>query len=409
MLLGGIALGALSCSTVVPSSSGIVRAPDARRRLPSPGPVALAVVGDIGTTSPETADLVAGIAERLRGSPEAPIVVTGDIFYRDGLLGVCPSAGGPPRSKRSCERPTSTDEQMTLVFGPYRRALPGQPVVAVAGNHDHYGDPQSTLNACETIPATEPGWRYLAEGCGLERDHPVATLDLGEVVVFVVDSDRMIQDRGYREAAASALRDEVERTRVERPSAWRVLAMHHPLESYGLHNGAHPLTALRKDFYWLANSVLLPITWLANRTVLGKIGHQDVYEWRYRAFRRSIYSALSEIGVDLVVSGHDHSLQLIRVNHPGVGFQMVSGAGAYRTPIKTSGLDLLFTNRAARAVGLGSWLPAPAHELVFGAGVSTGLGFAVLVPDGNRLVAEFYAAGSPEPLVVYPIERGEEP
>jgi hypothetical protein len=357
------------------------------------------------------AKLLAGVGllslttARLQDAPDAPVLILGDVFYRDGLLGLCEARGDPPRSDRSCEEPTPPEDQLATVFEPYRRGLPDRPIVAVAGNHDHHGDPASTSNACRLLPAFGPGWTYLSDGCGLEPSHPVRTIDRGNLIVFVLDSERMIQDEGYRKLAADALLAEVARFRSERPEAWRVVAMHHPLETYGLHNGAHPLTSLHKDLYWLSRTALLPITFPLGRTLLHHAAHQNVYALRYRAFRRAVYATLRDAPVDLVVGGHDHSLQLVRVDHPGVGYQLVSGAGAYRTPVQRRGLDLLFLNRFARLIGLGEFLPAPSHELLFGAGPDAGLGFAALVPESERLVVEIYQASSPEAMLVYGIDR----
>jgi hypothetical protein len=394
------------CATFVPPQSGIVRTTEARSRLPSPLTPAIAIVGDIGVPSREGRTLVGRMAERLRGTADAPVLVLGDVFYRDGLLGMCPDGGKPRRSARGCANPTPPEVQLEAVLRPYREGLPGHPLVAVAGNHDHYGDPDATTNACRLIPAFAPDWSYLASGCGLDEGRTVGVVDLGDVIVFVVDSEQMIRDAAFRAESSRALARAVLEATRERPEAWRVLASHHPLESYGSHNGARTLTALRKDLYWVSQTLLFPISWLLDRTVLERVGHQDVYERRYRAFRREVYGALRDAPVDLVVSGHDHSLQLIRIEHPGVGHQLVSGAGTYRTPVKRYGLDLYFSNRLARLVGLGDLLPAPSHRLLFAAGGAAGLGYAVLVPDGEQLVVEIHGTRVSEPLVTYELRRG---
>jgi hypothetical protein len=367
----------------------------------------VALVGDVGTVVPQVPDLVAAIRDRLRGAPEAPLLILGDVFYTDGLIGLCPEAGDPPRSKRSCEKSTAPEDQLDVVFGRYRQALPGQPVIAIAGNHDHRTDPEATANACKLFPSFAPRWSYLSYGCGLDRSEPVRTIESRELVVFVVDSEQMIRDAHDRAAAAAALRAEITRFRDERPDAWRVLATHHPLESYGLHNGAAPLTALHKDLYWLSRTVLLPVSFALHRTFMPHIIDQNVYQRRYRAYRRAVYEALAEAPVDVVVSGHDHSLQLVRVDHPGVGYQVISGAGAYHTPVKRRGLDFLFLNRLARLVGLGDFAPAPAHQLLFASGTKDELGFAVLVPGQGHLAVEIYNSTSPEPLMVYEVPRAQ--
>ena len=363
------------------------------------------LVGDIGAPRPESRELTESLAARALDSREAPVLVLGDVFYRDGLLGTCPTAGTPPRSVRGCDGTGPPEEQFEAVFGPYREWLGARPLVALAGNHDHYGDPDSTENACRLLSGFASGWRYLSQGCGLDPPDAVEVLDLGRVVVFVLDSELMIRDADYRDAAVRSLKERVSRYRETRPEAWRVVAMHHPLESYGSHNGGRFWTGLRKDLYWLERSVLLPLSATRERLLFAGVGQQDLYQGRYRAFRRRLYKALEETPVDVVVSGHDHSLQLVRIDHPGVRYQVVSGAGAYATPFKRWGLDLFFLNRLARLVGLGGLVPAPPHRLLFAAGPDAGLGFAALVPEDDRLVVEFYRADLRRPVYSYDILR----
>jgi hypothetical protein len=229
----------------------------------------------------------------------------------------------------------------------------------------------------------------------------------GDVAFLVVDSEPMIQDAGYRAHAIAALEVAIAELRREHPGKWRVLAMHHPVESHGQHNGAGS-HGIAKDAYPLLTTVLWPLAWPLARAA--HLTSQDVYQWRYRAFRRALYRALAREPVDLVVSGHDHSLQLVEIDRPGARWQVISGSGASRSPVQRFGLDLLWSNRLARAVGLGGALPAPRHRLVFGSsgereGERTGRGFVALVPNGDTLELEFRDAGRDAPLFVGAIER----
>jgi hypothetical protein len=100
----------------------------------------------------------------------------------------------------------------------------------------------------------------------------------------------------------------------------------------------------------------------------------------------------------------------VEIDRPGARWQVISGAGASRTKVQRLGLDLLWSNRLARLLGLGEALPAPRHRLVFGSsgrreGARTGRGYVALVPDGDRLVLEFRDSGLADPLFVGAIER----
>jgi hypothetical protein len=281
-------------------------------------------------------------------------------------------------------------------------------VVALAGNHDHYGDPVSTENACAKIPARAPGWRYVSRGCELDDANPVAVLDAGSIIVVMVDSQAMILDGDFRERANAALHTELARLRQERPEAWLVLALHHPLESYGLHNGAELFTAVHKDLYPILGPLLAPITLPIAWATDG--GGQQVYDFRNRGLRRGIYDVLDEAPVDVVLSGHDHSLQLVVLEHPGARWLVVSGSGAEHTRVKRLGLDWLWTNRLARLVGLRDALPAVGHRLVFAAGKGddrerAGYGYAVLVATPESLRVEFWDLAVSTPLGVAEMTR----
>jgi hypothetical protein len=370
-------------------------------------PVTLLAVGDIGEPHGRDPRLHASMARRLEGAEGAPILVLGDVFYRDGLLGFCRSAD-QRISQVGCRRQGAVDAQLDTILGPYARKLSGHPVVALAGNHDHYGDPLATENACAKLPALASGWRYVARGCELDDAHPIALLDAGAIVVVMADSQAMLLDGDFRARANAALHTELARLRQERPEAWLVLALHHPLESYGLHNGSEPLTALHKDLFPILGTLLAPITvpiaWATNS------GGQQVYDWGNRRLRRGVYDALEKSPVDVVLSGHDHSLQLVELEHPGARWQVVSGSGAKHSRVKRYGLDWLWTNRLARLLGLRDVLPAVGHRLVFAAGEGddrgrAGYGYAVLIASAETLRVEFWDLAVATPLGVAELSR----
>lgn len=370
-------------------------------------PVTLLAIGDIGEPHGRDPKLHASMARRLEGADGAPIVVLGDVFYGHGLLGFCGDED-ERISTAGCAKPGSVDAQLDAVLGPYARKLAGHPVVAIAGNHDHAGDPLSTGNACARIPALANGWRYVSRGCELDLAKPVAVLDAGPIVVVMIDSEAMLADGEFRARTNEALHAELATLRQERPEAWLVLAAHHPLESYGLHNGAGVLAGLHKDVYpvlgTLLAPILLPIEWATG------VGGQQVYELRNRGLRRSVYDALETAPVDVILSGHDHSLQLVELEHPGARWQVISGAGARHTPVQRLGLDWLWTNRLARAVGLRDALPAVEHRLLFAAGEGddrdrAGYGYVVLVASPEALRVEFWDLAVATPLGVAELSR----
>jgi hypothetical protein len=378
------ALLAAACATFAPRTRGVYVADDAEPAAAAEADApAVVLVGDIGLSRGEDSERLArSIGAAAAGA--TPVLVLGDVFYVTGLLGACADKD-PPYSIWGCDDPGPPEAQLDSVLGPYREHLGDSPLVAIGGNHDHYGGEDATRNACRLIPEQKRGWRYLARGCGLDEARPVESLDLGPLVILTLDSEPMIHDAEYRRRSLEALR----RTyRTQKPEVWRVVATHHPIESHGSHNGAGRVTAVMKDLYSL-RLLLYPLFYPLERL----IGQQDVYELRYRAYRRDFYRLLRDEPVDVFVSGHDHSLQHVRIQHPGVQHQLVSGAGAHRSAVKRFGLDLLWSNRLARLLGLGDSLPAPRHDMAFGTGGEyaepdlSGYGFAVLstTPEGLRV------------------------
>lgn len=389
LIAAALALANFGCATFAPNVDGMYAAgPSAAAPKAAP---ALVLIGDIGVPRGEATErLAARVATELEGSPDAPVLVLGDVFYIVGLIGECPSY--PGISMLGCEEEQGAPEdQLESVLGPYRRALKTNPLIAIGGNHDFYGGEPAVKNQCELIPLAGEGWRYYAKGCELSDANPVATLDLGDVVVFAVDSEPMIRDSEFRTRTVEALRSEIARVRDEKPNAWRIVATHHPLETQGSHNGATKVTGVLKDTYWLRTTALLPLFYPLQ--IL--FGAQDPYEFNYRAYRRALYRLFLEQPIDAFVSGHDHSLQHIAIDHPGVGTQIVSGAGANRSEVQRFGMDFMWLNRLARLLGGRDWAPAPRHELEFGLGGEidqtdlSGYGFAVLTPDGEGLVVEY--------------------
>ena len=346
------------------------------------------------------------MARRLASDPSAPIVVLGDVFERAGLLGVC--ADQTHRvSLTSCAHRGSSDAQFDAILGPYARSFPGHPVVALAGSADHAGDPEATRNACARIPAAGAGWRYVARGCELDDERPVARLDAGALALVLLDSESMLDSDGFRARSLAALHAELASIRQERPDAWLVLALYHPLESYGAHNGAELSSALHKDLYPLTGTLLYPIV----RPIEWALGEraENAYEWRVRSLRKALYGALAQAPVDVVLSGQDESLQLVELEHPGTRWQIVSGAGSDKTHVKRLGLDLLWTNRAARALGAPELLPSVKHHLVFGAGrgddARAGYGFVALSASAQRMRVEFWDFAVKQPLGVAELRR----
>jgi hypothetical protein len=113
-----------------------------------------------------------------------------------------------------------------------------------------------------------------------------------------------------------------------------LLAGHHPMYTYGEHNGyatlkthIFPLTAVNKKLY-------IPLPVLGSvmplyRSVFGNI--QDVHHVKYRQMIEAIKGSLSKYPNAIYANGHDHSLQYIYRDN--LHF-ITSGAGSKHSPVR---------------------------------------------------------------------------
>jgi hypothetical protein len=209
------------------------------------------------------------------------ILFLGDNFYPDGLE---PGALG--------------DACVELAFSvPYGGLLPPEHLHLVAGNHDHHAE--GSIRRHEELSGRL--WTFYGEP-KLVHLHP-ELLD----VVFL-DSAVLVQDEEAREELGRQL---AERLRAS-TAPWLVLAAHHPLQTIGKH---------------------------ASRGILGRFLKQDYSSSGYRAYRQLVRQAILDAGrsVQLVLAGHDHSLQFLHEEEPEPelpDFHIVSGAGGKLSSVR---------------------------------------------------------------------------
>lgn len=295
---------------------------------PSPAPLlSLLAVGDAGAVpglAPSLASQRAvgrALEREQRRAPVNGLLLLGDNFYERGLT----RADLVPRLRANLAMPycgfvelagPRSDELRSACPG---AAAPGPrpPIYAVLGNHDVETEEGRRLQT-EEVALYVSNWRISAETAS------VAELGSG-VSLVLVDSNRLL-----RGAGSAPLRDALRAAR----GPWRIVAAHHPMG-----------TSLDEDY-----------------TPREGVGH----------YGETVREAIREAGVEvhLLLAGHEHSLQLLRVDLPGPRLVVVSGAGALPTRIRSKSSSRLFK-----------------HE---------GLGFARvdLVSDafGERLAVSLYAA-----------------
>jgi hypothetical protein len=119
-----------------------------------------------------------------------------------------------------------------------------------------------------------------------------------------------------------------------------ILAMHHPIATYGPHGGRFSADKHIFPLRWVDKGLLIPIPLLG--TFIRKYAGipQDVNHPSYNEFIRNIHTLTADYKNVIFAGGHEHTQQLIK---DGDKFQIVSGAGSKSNPVAL-GPDALFVS-----------------------------------------------------------------
>lgn len=291
----------------------------------APPIVSLLAVGDTGDQPgwlpalDRQRAVAAGMEGEDRRAEVGALVLLGDNFYESGL-----------------DRATLVDRVRGNVVEPFchfaelagarsAEVLPScpegaaqrevRPIYVVLGNHDSRNAESRRLEE-EVVPQLVSNWKLSSK--------LVETIELeGGVSLLLIDSTPL--ERG---GDPGPLRDALRASR----GPWRILAAHHPI-------GTDRELGYTKD---------------------RGVGH----------FGALVQQAIREAQVDvqLMLGGHEHNLQLLRVDPPGPRVVVVSGAGSRPRPLKSRSRGRVFSRE--------------------------GLGFArvdlTLTQDGPRLVVSLF-------------------
>ncbi|TCL61962.1 calcineurin-like phosphoesterase family protein, partial [Mariniflexile fucanivorans] len=226
-------------------------------------------------------------------------------------------------------------------------------VIFLPGNHDWYSGIDGLKEEAKLVG------KALGDKSFSPQDAcPLDSYDVSnEIVVITVDSEWYITNWDkhpkmndncnikYREKFISEFKSLVNKNQDKTI----ILAMHHPLGSYGSHGGQ-----------FLFNPLKAPLNVLRNAS---GISPADLNHPLYRELSNKITTILQEYKNDvIVVSGHDHNLQyLVHKNIP----QIISGSGSKVKPVRHYEKD-------ASSFGY------------------AGLGFAVLNIQENNQTVQYY-------------------
>lgn len=278
-------------------------------------------------------------------------------FYLIGDAGESPNGKLNPALKLFKERLAKADKNSTAIFlgdNIYPAGMPSK-------KHEDYEEAKNNLDAqIKTLEDFKgkslfiPGNHdWYADGLkGLERQQeyvqkaldskkvffpkngcPVEKIDINdEVVVIAIDTewyltnwdkhpnmndDCEIKDREkFFEEMEGLIKKNADKTTI--------IAMHHPVTSYGPHGGQF---SMKQQLFPANNGIPIPILGtLANilrRT--GGVSRADLQNSKYNVLRKRIVTLAQYSQKVIFVSGHEHSLQyIVEENTP----QIVSGSGA---------------------------------------------------------------------------------
>jgi hypothetical protein len=217
------------------------------------------------------------MSESDRESPVQALVLLGDNFYPDGLL----ESELIPRVRANLARPycrfleiagPRAAEVVDACDAPPTRRDP-MSVFAVLGNHDHHSSASPILQRT-VLREIFPNW-HMSTGTVAVHDLP------GGVSLVLFDSNPVFEGADIEPltVALGAAR-----------GPWRILVAHHPI---------------------------------ANRD-------RGSEHERHARYRRLVLEAIAAAGapVQLLLSGHEHNLQLLTLDSPAPGLHVVAGSGS---------------------------------------------------------------------------------
>ncbi|CAN5551397.1 metallophosphoesterase [soil metagenome] len=298
------------------------------------------LVGDAGDDSPDkTAPVLKYLKNQLSNETEnSSVVFLGDNIYEYGM---------PPKED-SVERAVA-EYRISSQLGTLDN-FKGRPVF-LPGNHDWRGWGLKGVNREEKfinnyvnnrrgITNKDDYVDYFlpANGCsGAE------VVELNEqVVLIVIDTEwwlrdwdkepEMNADCDIKNRAAFKFYFEIVLRKYRNKQV--VVAMHHPMFTYGPHGGTFsakshlfPLTDLNPDLY-----IPLPVIGTLGVMYRGTIGsRQDVANQRYQELRAAILAAANKNGHFIFAAGHEHTLQFIERSGQNI---IVSGSGSKTSPLR---------------------------------------------------------------------------
>lgn len=275
------------------------------------------LIGDAGNAEiGETTPTLKAIKEKIeKSSSNITVIYLGDNIYPSGM----PKKGHKDREFAEHQLNLQTD----LVKNNEAAAI------FVPGNHDWYSSGLEGLNRQQKYIEKQLDSKnvfFPEDGCPLQK----VNINKKIVVIAIdtewyltnwdkhptINDDCEIKDRlDFIDEYESIIKKNIDKTII--------VALHHPMFSYGNHGGQF---SLRNQLYPAGN---VPVPILASvANVIRKTGgvtHQDIQHNRYLELQKRIVTISQNVEKIVFVAGHDHNLQyIVEDNLP----QIISGAGS---------------------------------------------------------------------------------
>ena len=308
-------------------------------------PLTFFAIGDAGEAGPVLDGCAKGMNQwsntlRQQGKPLGLLLFLGDNFYPIGL-----NQPEPERTKLIAD-----------VLGPHAgllKSLGKQNVHAIAGNHDYYCRTVGPIpmNSCKQgniYAAQIPEWTYhYGHPASIRRAIASGARDTVEFILF---------DSGLPLAVGvsncGVIFDSLERLLRRSATAagvkWRIIATHHSPFTVGEHGGWRRWLPQQRKVGYVGNCLHEGDD--PYRGVFEFLSNQDNCNQEYQAYADTLFAIINRSGarVQLMMAGHDHSLQLLNYpertcDHCPKVFA-ISGAGAKREPVKSPNPPSEFTH-----------------------------------------------------------------
>lgn len=280
-------------------------------------------------------------------------------FYLIGDAGLSPIGGMNPALKIFKERLDRAEENSTAIFlgdNIYPAGLPDpqDSTIAYLEAKSHLDAQLKTLDNFKGKPLFIPGNHdWYTEGLiGLEREEeyikdmlddkdaflpkngcPIEVVEISEQVVLIAldtewyltnwDKRPDINDKCDIKSRSKFLL-ELEDVIKDNRQKTTIIAMHHPMFSYGPHGGEY---SFKKQFYPKKLPFPLPVLGTFINVLRSTSGAsvEDLNNKRYRELRNKVTTLAQFSEKVIFTSGHEHTLQyIVEKNTP----QIVSGSGA---------------------------------------------------------------------------------